>query len=661
MEQRTSRPMGGDEVLAALAIGIGVVTIVVWSGAQLSTLVATRDWLSASPADAFSASLRLPAARAEPALAWPPEIRADVAGPATYWASTAVAGLVEVTAAVWVWLKLTGLRVGTRQRQRLGVSVGARLATRSELDPLVVAGPTKGRFIFGTDRGRLLATEQSAAPRARRRRGRRSRSGRRSSVAAIGPSQSGKTSTVVAGILDWDGPAILSSVKNDLFDATVARRLQLGKVFVFDPMRTIPTLPAGVERVGWSPLHSARTVPGAIEVALAMLDAAPKEGVTNASYWTSKGQALLWPMLFAAAQDTEATMADVVRWLASQDGKGDSAGAKEGAGEGAAPVSESFSQVREILSDRGLGERAVAIQARHSLAQFDGFFGLDPRTRSDIYSTSQTLVQPWEDPNISFASSPGAGAVADLAMVLSGRNTLYLAIPLKDASRYSVVFGGLLGALLRDQAYDVANRCGGRLPEELLCVIDEAGNTPLRWLPEVASTCSGVGVQLVTVWQSKAQIDAIYQTQAGPLLTNHATKVFFAGASDAETLRYVSMLGGDEEVVQRSAQADAHLGGSRRGVGDSTVHRPLLPPEVLRQAEPGNAILFHGSIPPAHIQGRHIDVDRRLSALSTGSAPNPREHKIDDRLSEALKFDPTPPLEVLEHLDQAQQRSRTDR
>ena len=103
-------------------------------------------------------------------------------------------------------------------------------------------------------------------------------------------------------------------------------------------------LPAGVERVGWSPLHSARTVPGAIEVALAMLDAAPKEGVTNASYWTSKGQALLWPMLFAAAQDTESTMADVVRWLASQGGKGDSAGAKEGAGEGAAPVSEVFTR-----------------------------------------------------------------------------------------------------------------------------------------------------------------------------------------------------------------------------------------------------------------------------------------------------------------------------
>ena len=272
--------------------------------------------------------------------------------------STAAAGLVEISAAVWLWLKVTGLRVGTRHRRRLGVSVGARLATRGELAPLVVGGPMQGRFIFGSDGGRLLATERGAEPRSRRKRGSVG-SGRRSSVAAIGPSQSGKTSTVISGILDWDGPAVLSSVKNDLFDATVARRLQLGKVFVFDPMRTIPVLPDGVVRVGWSPLHSARTVPGAIEVALAMLDAAPKEGVTNASYWTSKGQALLWPMLFAAAHDSEATMADVVRWLASQDGKRESSGMAEGA----APVSEAFSQVREILGDRGTGERAVAIQA----------------------------------------------------------------------------------------------------------------------------------------------------------------------------------------------------------------------------------------------------------------------------------------------------------
>ena len=345
------------------------------------------------------------------------------------------------------------------------------------------------------------------------------------------------------------------------------------------------------------------------------------------------------------------TMAQVVRWLASQDGNEPDGGKNPGA----TPVSkEGFSEVRETLkkleADNKDKNRALAIQAHHAREQFDGFFKLDQRTRSDIYSTSQTLVQPWEDPNISFASSAGAGSVVDLSMVLQGRNTLYVSTPLKDAARYSVVFGGLLGALLRDQAYDIANRYRRPLPD-LLCVIDEAGNTPLRWLPEVASTCSGIGVQLVTAWQSKAQIDATYQAQAGPMLTNHATKVFFAGASDPETLRYVTYLGGEEEVHQRSANADAHFGGHRRGVGDSTIHRPLLPPEVLRQAEPGNAILFHGSLPPAHIHGRYVGTDERLRTLSTGQAEELEETSIDSALAAALDFDPTPPVEVLDHLD----------
>ena len=101
--------------------------------------------------------------------------------------------------------------------------------------------------------------------------------------------------------MDWDGPAILSSVQNDLFDATVRRRLQLGEVYLFDPMRTIPDpLPDGVQRCGWSPLHSARTVSGPMEAANLLMEAAPREGVNNANYWSRKGEALLWPMLFAA-------------------------------------------------------------------------------------------------------------------------------------------------------------------------------------------------------------------------------------------------------------------------------------------------------------------------------------------------------------------------
>ena len=81
----------------------------------------------------------------------------------------------------------------------------------------------------------------------------------------------------------------------------------------------------------------------------------------------------------------------------------------------------------------------------------------------------------------------------------------------------------------------------------------------------------------------------------------------------------------------------------------STVHRPLLPPEVLRQAEPGHAILFHATLPPAHIQGRWVGDDARLARLAAGQEPRP-EVAVDDDLTAALDHDPTPTIEVLRHL-----------
>ena len=646
-----SAPVGGDDWFAIAIVMVAVAAFGVWCGAQFASLIGSGSWLDASIGDAGGALVRLPAHVRVPADAWPMEVRDAVPGPFIYWPATTVVLAMQLSGCVWLWVRYGSQRIGTKRRRRLGVDVGARLATVRDLSPLIVRKPVRGRFILGTVAGRLVATENRYAEPTHTRRHRGvQRKGDRSAVAVIGPTRSGKTATVVAGILDWDGPAILSSVQNDLFDATVQRRLQLGEVYLFDPMRTIPELPEGVVRCGWSPLHSARTVSGAMEAANLLMEAAPSEGVTNANYWSRKGEALLWPMLFAAAVGGR-TMADVVRWLALQDGnEPDPERPRSGAaGETQDPATRG-GEIRMILNQKAASsERAVAIQAQHALAQFDGFWHLDPRTRSDIYSTSQTLVQPWEDPNVSFASSSDAGPVAELQRVLSGCNTLYVVQPLKSTQRFAVVFGGLLGAVLKDQAYEVAKRYRKPLPD-LLCVIDEAGNTPLRWLPEVASTCAGIGVLLVTVWQSKAQIDAIYQAQAGPLLTNHGSKVVFAGVSDVETLEYVSYLAGEEEVAQRSANSDAHLAAFRRSVGDSTIHRRLLPAEVLRQTRPGQALLLHGTLPPAHLTGRRAWLDERLASVARGEGPNPDACELPSDLHAALDYDSTPPLSVLEHL-----------
>lgn len=178
------------------------------------------------------------------------------------------------------------------------------------------------------------------------------------------------------------------------------------------------------------------------------------------------------------------------------------------------------------------------------------------------------------------------------------------------------MFGGLLGDLMQ-QAYARANATNESLPSTLV-VLDEAGNTPTRWLPSVASTCSGIGLLLVTIWQSKAQIDAAYGRQADSVLTNHGTKIVFAGVSDASTLDYATRLLGDEEVVSHSTSVDAL--GPRRNLSEATVRIPLVPADALRQVRPGEALLLHGTLRPAHLVARSYWRDSGLRARRAGAA-----------------------------------------
>ena len=205
-----------------------------------------------------------------------------------------------------------GTRLGPRRR-RLGVDTSARLARRRDLRPLLVRrhAPHPGRFILGTLGRRLVATEHQPSEKARRF-PRRARRGDRSSVAIIGPTRCGKTVTAIGGILDWDGPAILSSVKTDLMAATVGWRRRLGDVRVFDPTQS-----TNESSSGWSPLRGAATIPGAQQAARALVDAGPRAGAENLDFFLRLAEQLLWPHLYLAAVNG-ATMRDVVRWIHTQ-------------------------------------------------------------------------------------------------------------------------------------------------------------------------------------------------------------------------------------------------------------------------------------------------------------------------------------------------------
>lgn len=619
----------GDTWIAGVVVAFGAIVTAVWAGAHLAALLSRAPFHRPWP-DGVAAIIGLADDPANPATAWgyPPE---KFPSPALYWASTVFTAVVVLTVTVWGWTAWTQADVGIHRSERLGVIPEARMATRKEMKPLRVKQPVPGRFGFGRVMGQIVATEDPATQSRRQIRDRaRSRVGDRTSLLIFGTTRSGKTATVVPGVLEWDHPAIISSVKADLMMATVQRRKAIGEVFVFDPFGVAPKVD-GVVPVSWSPIACADTVSGALAAAKTLADASRADDVTTAGFWAERGAALLWPLLFAASLGTR-SMADVRRWLSLQDG-----------------VDEQPSEIRTILTDAVKQQGVVGLQAQIALDEFEGWCALDDRPRSDQSSSAQSMVSCWADPYASAASDPRLEPI-DIGRILSGRNTLYIVQPLGRGDHFSALFGGLFGDLVRDQAYRVAQAAGTRIGP-LLALLDEAANTPLRWLPEVASTCAGIGIQLVTVWQDRSQIDALYGDLAQSVLNNHATKVFFAGQTDPATLELASMLCGEEDVTSTGASADLQLGSSRRSVSVSPTTKRLVPPDLLRQIPNGTALLIHNTLRPAHMAGRRIDEEPQLAASARGEGPKPPALTSDPAVVAAFpSARASVPAHVLEHL-----------
>jgi len=586
---RPEREGPGLIVLAGAVVAAGVLAL----GAELAAFLNSGGFIGAPMAVALRSALLALAHSDDPGRAWPRRFAARLPVPAGYWGSTAI--VVAVAGAATVLVARLYRRLAGENRTRLGVEASARLARPSELKRLVIARPSSGRFVLGRVGRRRIATED-VDTRASNRRGmlRRGQPGRRTSVAMVGPTRCGKTAAAITGILEWTGPAILSSVKSDLMGATIGWRRSMGEVRVFDPSGLTPEPTSG-----WSPLRGAVTVPGAQRAARALVDAGPRRGAQDLDFFLRLAEQLIWPHLFFAANRGR-SMREVVQWLLMQESPH-------------APDSGLSEAIELTTGDPDPDQREDARHAEHVLTAVWGF---DHRTRSSAYATAQTLIGPWTDTGVIDACETED---IDLDWLLSGANTLYICSPLHEQQRLSAVFGSLLGDLV-NQAYEHEAVTGRPMPTTLL-LLDEAANTPTRWLPHVASTCAGIGLLLVTIWQSKAQLDSAYGDLADSVLTNHGTKVIFSGASDLPTLEYAGRLLGDEEITRFGTTLDQRDG--HRTISLSRQSVPLLPVHVLRQSRPGHALLVHADLPPAHLRTQPYYRDRRLRvrAINTTGAP----------------------------------------
>ena len=492
-----------------------------------------------------------------------------------------------------------GTRWGTRGRARTRTATWAR---GRDLGPLVLprgrdAGPPPpGRLVLGRVGRHTVAAERTQ------------------SVVVFGPTRSHKTSGLaVPAILGWDGPVLAASVKTDLIEHTLGHRGTCGTVQVFDPSGS-----TGLRSARWSPLPVSRTWSGARRAAAGLTEGAKASvgTMSDGDFWYATATRMLAPLLFAAATGGR-TMADVIRWVDTQE---------EG-------------QVIDLLLAAGVPEALDAARSN---------FGKEDRQRSSIYTTVETVLEPFADSPGGPDSPVGLGGLGgpdspdspggpdspdspgglgwigdghesdgrfggdaqpqpatdrfiDPGRLVGGANTLYVCAPAHDQRRLTPLFSSVVRQVV-EFVYDRVAQTRRPLDPPLLVVLDEAANiAPLADLDALASTAAGHGIQLVTIWHDLAQINARYGVRAATVVNNHRAKLFLSGISDPSTLDYASQLIGDEEVMVPTVTDGGRSGPS---TSRSPSVRRLAPPDGLRRIPPGEGVLVYGDRHPAKVRLR---------------------------------------------------------
>ncbi len=449
-----------------------------------------------------------------------------------------------------------------------GESRSAHWASRHELAVLAGRTGSAGRLALGYHGGRLLRAEH------------------RHALVAFGPPQSGKSAGLaIPALLEWEGPAVASSIKTDLLAATLGRRRMLGEVMVFDPFEL-----SGVTGNTWSPLHGARTWDGALEVAwrLAAAGELDQRGVEGGDFWAVAAEQRLAPLLYAAAR-SGAQIEQVVTWAY---------------GEGRRVLDAALDQLLAVA-----GTEQEHLDARSAYDAVRAFEAQADRTRSSIEATAQALLRAYRFTRVA-RSAHGCEITAE--RLLESNSTLYLIGDAKASKLLRPLFLALLSELV-DAAYTLANHHGGQLDLPLLICLDEAGNVaPLPNLAEIASTAPSHNIQLVSIFHDLAQARSRYRQQAETVVNSHRARMLLPGVADLDTLRYFSGLAGEQERTDLTRTSGA--GGKTRSYGHRRV--PLISPEALRQLPEGHALLLYGRLAPVRVRLRTWFASRRLRRLA---------------------------------------------
>jgi len=498
------------------------------------------------------------------ASAFPDTARAALPGPAGFVFAAGVLLAMPLLVGWLCWRRLRRLSTGSPLAlEQLGLRRWLRdsgwirqrtWASAGDLRRLWIEGPTAGRPYLGWI-GRLprrmLAAEREVQ------------------TLLVAPPRSGKSSGyIIPWLLDHRGPAVVTSTKRDVYEATVAYRRSIGRVWVYDPF--------GPETCAFSPLANSATWEGALRTAGALASAAHSENTSAAAeFWDREASLLLAPLLHAATL-TRQGMDRVLHWLDTRD----------------------FAAPEQHLERAGV--HAAAAQLRSVLMR-------DPRNRETTVMSAANLLRAYRYPSVAEAA---ANDLTPSAFLAGQANTIYIVAAAHHQQDLQPVILALVSSIY--EAAIELSRTRGPFDPALYFLLDEAGNiAPVQALAPWLSQCGDHGITIATSWQSVAQIDHRYgKPERDAILAASTAQLFLPPLSDPTTTGYITSLLGEESITQTS-----HSRGSRSPDTLSVTDQSVATAPWLRQIQRGHALLIYRDLPPAVTRAPGWYEDPRFSRV----------------------------------------------
>ena len=391
--------------------------------------------------------------------------------------------------------------------------------------------------------------------------------GPQQSVLVLGPPRSGKTVSVVDPcVLSAPGAVVATSTKTDVFEVTAPARSRRGRCWVFDPSASF-IVPDWATPLRWSPVAGCREWGVALSMAHALVGAArPVRVLTESPHWLERAEALIGPLLHAAALG-DLSVSAVVRWVLRR--------------QVAEPV--------RILTSRG------EELARDVLA---GIIATEERERSGIFSTAANVLAPYRDAAVCAAAGDPNFSPTDFVRTA---DTVYICFPAAEQDLFAPLVVALLEQIRRTTYRRAAGEAGW---PPVVWALDEAANiAPLPSLPAVVSEGASQGLLCLVCLQDLSQARVRWGAAADGFFSLFGAKVVLPGIADLRTLEVVSALAGDIDVATESYSRP--LGFSRRrgapSVTRSWQRRRALPPDAVARGAAGHALVIWGRLPPAYV------------------------------------------------------------